>query len=297
MPAYFVRQSTSVRYAHSQIRTHPSSKLLSSVLLFPLALANRANRADSPCPMCSDWLYGKKFQTAGASEIWYRTGYREKAIGTVLLGSIAMFTFLVTLSPPARNTWTYCCCSFCPNHGGGGMVSRFKAFIRLSKSDMMDRVGSDAARYLEFQKLILRLYARLVTISICITIPVNVMGGSKYKEVEGGISVHTQYYFLRTTLHNLDPQSPWMWMHLAIFYIQSAAIYHFIYSYQKKVIRMASATLTKSASAACSVMIYGLPTYAIHDNDLKGAGLPSPFHPAQHVCISSHPTLARLLQS
>eukprot|EP01050_Picozoa_sp_SAG11_P028897 SAG11_NODE_7920_length_1081_cov_0.679226_2_plen_40_part_00 len=37
----------------------------------------------------------------------------------------------------------------------------------------MDLVGSDAARYLEFQKLLIRLYLTLSLISILITIPVN----------------------------------------------------------------------------------------------------------------------------
>eukprot|EP01052_Picozoa_sp_SAG31_P021840 SAG31_NODE_1708_length_7482_cov_15.400108_4_plen_158_part_00 len=132
----------------------------------------------------------------------------------------------------------------------------------------MDRVGSDAARYLEFQKLILWLYVRFAAISICITMPVNI-SGKEYKHSEGTISVHTQYYFLKTTMQNLNEKNPLIWMHLAIFYLQSFAIYRFIFLYRRKVVRMASETVTKSPSAACTVKLYGLPSYSVHDIDLK----------------------------
>eukprot|EP01052_Picozoa_sp_SAG31_P021841 SAG31_NODE_1708_length_7482_cov_15.400108_5_plen_112_part_00 len=52
-----------------------------------------------------EFLYGKEFRREG---IWYRTGYREKAIGTVFLGSLLAFVLLTSTSPPARQQCASC---------------------------------------------------------------------------------------------------------------------------------------------------------------------------------------------
>jgi hypothetical protein len=186
---------------------------------------------------------------------------------TVLLGSLMMSILLLSTSAPGRTTFASCCCSFCP--GSVSPWSRFRAFTRLNAVEVMDTVGSDAARYLKFQKLIVKLYVFLTAVAV-FTMAVN-YSGDHYELAGRGISAHTQYYFLRTTLFNLEASSSLGWLHLLIFYLQSSALYYFIYRYHKDVVGLASVMATKSASAACTVQIYGLPSYTIHDSDLQGA--------------------------
>jgi hypothetical protein len=77
------------------------------------------------------------------------------------------------------------------------------------------------------------------------------MTGSRYDSYGSGPDVvRSSYFFMRTTFHNLEPSSPFLWLHLAIFYSQSIMLYYFIYLYHTQVVQLVSAVEAKSASAA-----------------------------------------------
>jgi hypothetical protein len=214
-----------------------------------------------------------------------RTGYREKEIVTVFLGAVWVSFCLLITSPPIRGCFlrlpgcsrrrerhpprtsgatqpgagaddvnpaaaataahaaalrsSSCCCC-------GGM----RRFLQLDTDLIMDGIGSDAARYLMFQQLALRLFGALTLMALLVTVPVN-MTGSRYDSYGSGPDVvRSSYFFMRTTFHNLEPSSPFLWLHLAIFYSQSIMLYYFIYLYHTQVVQLVSAVEAKSASAA-----------------------------------------------
>lgn len=239
-----------------------------------------------------DWLYGRHFNTTGAHAIWYKTGYREKEFITVFLGSMWLAFCLLVSSPPIRGVFS---CAFCRSHTDEhhshqapihnsrsetvestaedrefrSNCQRFREFLRFDADDIMLKIGSDAARYLMFQTLVLKLFASLSILAICVTMPVNLSGDNYGEYGSAGQMGRSSYFFLRTTFHNLSSDSPLLWLHLAIFYSQSILLYYFIYLYHVQVVQLASAVEAKSASAACSMLIYGLPSYATRDEDLR----------------------------
>ena len=108
------------------------------------------------------------------------------------------------------------------------------------------------------------------------TAPTNYFGGNKYELDYHSDVGRSSYFFMRTTFHNIQSgedmaaghSSPLLWVHLGIFYVQSGMLYYFIYRYHRDVVNLASAVEAKTASAACTVLIYGLPTYVTRDGDL-----------------------------
>ena len=140
-----------------------------------------------------EWMYGRHHNTNGTHQIWFKTGYREKEIITVAFGAASLFCFFLATSPPMRANFLKCllrvCCLPCLRHyrrrhgfagdrsstaksqkrrppregvrSGSGvrigvgtsLMGRFRRFGRLDPQDIMDRIGSDCARYLVFQQL------------------------------------------------------------------------------------------------------------------------------------------------
>lgn len=90
-----------------------------------------------------------------------------------------------------------------------GYLSWIPALFKIKDEQILAKSGRDAVQYLSFQRHI-TIYLMIVCI-ICISIvlPVNFMG-----KLEGG-----RNQFGHTTMANLDPQSPLMWIHVTLAFL------------------------------------------------------------------------------
>ncbi|XP_050531559.1 calcium permeable stress-gated cation channel 1 isoform X2 [Daktulosphaira vitifoliae] len=87
-----------------------------------------------------------------------------------------------------------------------GMFSWFLTIIHLRDEKILRKCGYDAVQYLSFQRHIMALMAIITAVSLGIVLPINFAG-----DLEGD-----ERSFGHTTVSNLDPQSPWLWVHVTI---------------------------------------------------------------------------------
>ncbi|XP_047108351.1 calcium permeable stress-gated cation channel 1 [Schistocerca piceifrons] len=92
-----------------------------------------------------------------------------------------------------------------------GFCSWFTALFRLKDENILQKCGPDAVQYLSFQRHIIFYLSVVMVISLAVVLPVNFQGNL------GG----DEETFGHTTLSNLDPSSPYLWIHvtLAILYL------------------------------------------------------------------------------
>nr|CAD7258373.1 unnamed protein product [Timema shepardi] len=81
----------------------------------------------------------------------------------------------------------------------------------MSDESILQKCGPDAVQYLSFQRHILFYMSVMMVISLGVVLPINFQGTLQGDETNFG----------HTTLSNLDPNSPWLWVHvtLAILYL------------------------------------------------------------------------------
>ncbi|XP_063242767.1 calcium permeable stress-gated cation channel 1 isoform X2 [Bacillus rossius redtenbacheri] len=94
-------------------------------------------------------------------------------------------------------------------HTDKGFCSLFSCSLR--DENILHKCGPDAVQYLSFQRHILFLMSVITVVSVGIVLPVNFQGLLQGNETTFG----------HTTLSNLDPNSPLLWLHvtLAILYL------------------------------------------------------------------------------
>ncbi|XP_048246055.1 CSC1-like protein 2 isoform X2 [Haliotis rufescens] len=92
-----------------------------------------------------------------------------------------------------------------------GLFSWIPAFFRVKDIDILHKCGRDAVQYLSFQRYLLVYLVVICVLSIGVVLPVNFQGN-----VIGNASD-----FGHTTIGNIEPNSPLLWVHalLAVIYL------------------------------------------------------------------------------
>ncbi|GFN99162.1 transmembrane 63c (tmem63c), mRNA protein [Plakobranchus ocellatus] len=102
-----------------------------------------------------------------------------------------------------------------------GYFSWIKTFWNLRDEDILRKCGKDAIQYLSFQRYLMIYVAIITVLSIAIILPINFMGDL----------LGTVLDFGHTTIGNLNPESPLLWVHavMAVLYlvIVIAVLRHF----------------------------------------------------------------------
>lgn len=85
-----------------------------------------------------------------------------------------------------------------------GCCSWFPTIFTVNKQRLFARCGPDASHYLSFQRHLLVLATIITVFSVCVILPINFKG-----------NLQVGYYtFGHTTVSNLEPDSPWLWVHV-----------------------------------------------------------------------------------
>jgi len=90
-----------------------------------------------------------------------------------------------------------------------GLFGWIKVTLKLRKETILLHTGPDAVHYLSFQLHLMAVMALVTIVSLVIILPVNFFNGPK----ENPYDVNA---FGRTTMANLSPNSPWLWVHTII---------------------------------------------------------------------------------
>ncbi|CAK9817995.1 Calcium permeable stress-gated cation channel 1 [Anthophora quadrimaculata] len=92
-----------------------------------------------------------------------------------------------------------------------GFLSWIITAFRVTDEELLQRAGPDGLLYISFERYLIILMSLMVTISLCIALPINFHGNMQGDNATFG----------HTTLSNLDPMSAWIWVHtvLLLFYL------------------------------------------------------------------------------
>uniref|UniRef100_A0A1B0G0A3 CSC1-like protein 2 n=1 Tax=Glossina morsitans morsitans TaxID=37546 RepID=A0A1B0G0A3_GLOMM len=81
--------------------------------------------------------------------------------------------------------------------------------LKLRKEEIISHSGPDAVYYLSFQKHLMVVMGIITLVSLFVILPVNFWNGPTSDEYDINA-------FARTTMANLTPDSPWLWVHVMI---------------------------------------------------------------------------------
>ncbi|XP_034476329.1 CSC1-like protein 2 isoform X2 [Drosophila innubila] len=90
-----------------------------------------------------------------------------------------------------------------------GLFSWIRVTFKLRKETILLHSGPDAVHYLSFQQHLMAVMSVVTVVSLAIILPINFLNGP----------TNTHYdvnAFGRTTMANLEPESPWLWVHTII---------------------------------------------------------------------------------
>nr|XP_018908629.1 PREDICTED: CSC1-like protein 1 isoform X2 [Bemisia tabaci] len=87
-----------------------------------------------------------------------------------------------------------------------GVFSWCLATLLITDDNIFAKSGSDAVQYLLFQHYIIKFLAIITVVSMCLILPINFSGAFEGDERSFG----------HTTISNLSPKSPWIWVHVTI---------------------------------------------------------------------------------
>lgn len=90
-----------------------------------------------------------------------------------------------------------------------GCCSWIPAIFTISKERFFARCGPDAVLYLSFQKHLMYLLTIMMVVAVGIVLPINFQGSLQGDE----------YTFGHTTISNLEPTSPLLWIHIVISFL------------------------------------------------------------------------------
>nr|CAD7397451.1 unnamed protein product [Timema poppensis] len=135
-----------------------------------------------------------------------------------------------------------------------GFCSWLTTIFRIKDESILQKCGPDAVQYLSFQRHILFYMSVMMVISLGVVLPINFQGTLQGDETNFG----------HTTLSNLDPNSPWLWVHvtLAILYLPLGII----------IMRRFSITLKleeEDAGVSRTLMITNIPRTYCDTADLQ----------------------------
>ncbi|RDD46618.1 CSC1-like protein 2 [Trichoplax sp. H2] len=140
-------------------------------------------------------------------------------------------------SPTANNKWLF---------------SWISNLIHLSLSDIEKKCGADSVRYLIFQQYMILLLVVYTVLSIGIILPVNIQG-----------LLDSQDKFDATTITNINPRAPVLWLHtvFAVLYLLINIILMYRYSTQLGVRR--------NEMSSNTICVRGLPKNTTDKNLIK----------------------------
>ncbi|XP_022223869.2 calcium permeable stress-gated cation channel 1, partial [Drosophila obscura] len=96
-----------------------------------------------------------------------------------------------------------------PVHPEQGLFGWIWITFKLRKETILLHTGPDAVHYLSFQQHLMAVMALVTLISLAVILPVNFLNGPKDTPYDVNA-------FGRTTMANLSPESPWLWVHTII---------------------------------------------------------------------------------
>lgn len=117
------------------------------------------------------------------------------------------------LSPTTSNTNTVTTTTTTTNNAmDRGFFSWILVTLRLNKEQIRMHSGPDAVHYLSFQQHLMSVMGIIMCVSIAIILPVNFQGDHSGGDLNS---------LAHTTISNLSPNSPLLWIHVivAIFYV------------------------------------------------------------------------------
>ncbi|KAH8234245.1 hypothetical protein KR038_004671, partial [Drosophila bunnanda] len=90
-----------------------------------------------------------------------------------------------------------------------GLFGWIRVTLKLRKETILLHTGPDAVHYLSFQQHLMAVMALVTVVSLVIILPVNFLNGP----TDTSYDVNA---FGRTTMANLSPDSPWLWVHTIV---------------------------------------------------------------------------------
>lgn len=90
-----------------------------------------------------------------------------------------------------------------------GLFNWIRVTFKLRKETILLHSGPDAVHYLSFQQHMMAVMAVVTVISLAIILPINFLNGPQDE-------LYDVNAFGRTTMANLQPDSPWLWVHTII---------------------------------------------------------------------------------
>lgn len=89
------------------------------------------------------------------------------------------------------------------SHVDRGFLSWIVTAFKVTDEELLKRAGPDGLLYISFERHLIILTGMMVIASLCIALPINFHGSMQGDDATFG----------HTTLSNLDPMSPWIWVH------------------------------------------------------------------------------------
>ncbi|XP_076646607.1 transmembrane protein 63 isoform X1 [Halictus rubicundus] len=84
-----------------------------------------------------------------------------------------------------------------------GFLSWIVTVFKVTDEELLKRAGPDGLLYISFERHLIALTGLMVFVALCVALPINFHGNM---QGDGATFGHT-------TLSNLDPTSPWIWVH------------------------------------------------------------------------------------
>ncbi|KAM8714319.1 hypothetical protein ACLKA7_014449 [Drosophila subpalustris] len=90
-----------------------------------------------------------------------------------------------------------------------GLFSWIRVTFKLRKETILLHSGPDAVHYLSFQQHLMAVMSVVTIVSLAVILPINFLNGPTDTDYDVNA-------FGRTTMANLSPESPWLWVHTVI---------------------------------------------------------------------------------
>ncbi|XP_078039184.1 transmembrane protein 63 isoform X3 [Augochlora pura] len=87
-----------------------------------------------------------------------------------------------------------------------GFLSWIVTAFKVTDEELLKRAGPDGLLYISFERHLILLNSLMVVVALCVALPINFHGNM---QGDGATFGHT-------TLSNLNPKSPWIWVHSLI---------------------------------------------------------------------------------
>ena len=139
----------------------------------------------------------------------------------------------------------------------------FGRFLRVGDFEIIRDVGSDAALYLRFQRMAIKLLLPMSLVCIFVLAPLHARAGEPSAAADGW-TLHA------TTAHNLPPHSWVLWLDVGVCYAFSLAVFRFIYHFQRDILGKFNSIEARTAATACTALVRHLPRRGVDDSRQLG---------------------------